>query len=420
MDRAHELVRTVVRGFYDSEHIVALDALVNHVALTNEDFRIIFANTGRQNKDIQKILNHLRTGGLITDFVRPEQKQGAQKPTSVQYWYIDYRRAIDTTKYRLYMLESKLNANQKASEKARMDYICPRCKSEFSELDVLDSVDPYTANFVCKKCKFPKLEWQDHEADEPGKGTGSDSTVGVFNKQFSPIVRLLRQIDEVFIPHVAAETAIAEMQPVPRTIEPSDFTRPDPMETKIMRPTAVKGLTTGPEKVEVTITTDADNVALAAAAEAERKRKKEANAVPEWYTHSTVTNDITAIGAREEAAKREREDGLLGAGLGAGADGEDKKGAVGGGDESLDSFYAALEAEKAQEAQRRAEEDDDDEEDEFEDVNVDGSSAAVATPASITDADHPNKRLKVEAELNRSAAATPAQDSDDEDDFEDA
>ena len=43
MDQAKILLRTAVRTFYDTEHVVIIDAIVNHSAVTLDDFKQIFA-----------------------------------------------------------------------------------------------------------------------------------------------------------------------------------------------------------------------------------------------------------------------------------------------------------------------------------------------------------------------------------------
>jgi transcription initiation factor TFIIE subunit alpha len=141
MDQAQQLVRMMSRAFYDTEHRVVIDALIKHGALNVEEFRLIFNNTNKHKQEIQKLCGRLREGGIISVHAESETKPNALKPTSVEYFYIDYRKAIDSTKYRLLCITENL-AKQAGPKQTRKEYKCQRCKSEWEELEVIDYPDP--------------------------------------------------------------------------------------------------------------------------------------------------------------------------------------------------------------------------------------------------------------------------------------
>ena len=187
-----------------------------------------------------------------------------------------------------------------------------------------------------------------------------------------------------------------------------------------MQPTAVKGVASGLKNVEIAIISDADKTAAARQAEQQQKELFAAqNALPEWHTHSTVSNDITAAGKKEESARREREaEKVL---LEAVEKEEDKK--PDKEENAADSIYAMLKAEQEEQAKKRAEEEeyeDDEDGDEFEDVDVGASGERNGDGAPQA------KRVKLDPSVGGSSAATPnpptgnEDESDaDDDEFED-
>jgi transcription initiation factor TFIIE subunit alpha len=261
-------------------------------------------------------------------------------------------------------------------------------------MEVLDKPDPLSRNggFLCHNCGNP-LDFfpNDPEAAE------SNGPLGVFNEQFGWLINALRDIDKSTVPETSKEAALAEKVPVPEEkthgIQGPRF---DLAPTKVM-PTAVRGINTGPEKVEISITTNSETTAAQQAAAAELKaRLASQNQLPEWHTRSTVTNEMTAAGQREEAARRERE---AEAGILMADSGEEKKAAA---DSSLEAIFAQIEQDAL--AQEAEQDEEDEEEDEFEDV--------------ISDALPEAKKVKLDdnnGTVTSSATGTPAGTAVDED-----
>jgi transcription initiation factor TFIIE subunit alpha len=331
--------------------------------------------------------------------MREETKANAQKPTKVEYFYIDYRRAIDAIKYKLYMLEEKLRREAGPTEEKK-EYQCSRCHSEWTTLEVVDKPDPLgrKSGFLCHRCDAP-LDFfpNDPEAAE------ANGPLGVFNEQFGWLISALGDIDKSIVPETSKEAVLVEKMPVPEEkmhgVQGPKF---DLVSTKVM-PTAVKGINTGPEKVEISITTNSETTAAQQAAAAAQKAHLAAqNQLPAWHTRSTVTNEMTAAGQREEAARRERE---AEAGILLADSGVEQKAAA---DSSLEAIFAQLEqdalAQQAEQDEDDEEEEEEEEDEEFEDV--------------LTDAQPEAKRVKLEEHngtVTSSATGTPAATAVDED-----
>lgn len=404
MDQAQQLVRMIARAFYDTEHMVVIDALVKHSALSIEDYRLIFNNTNKHKQEIQKLCGRLREGGLVSVHSQLEHKANALKPTTVEYYFIDYRRAIDGTKYRLHTLLE--NLKRKAGPTLeKKEYKCQQCKSEWLEIEVIDKPDPHGRNsgFLCHKCGFP-LDYFPSDAE----ATEADGPVGQFNKNMGWLINLMEGMDQVDVPEVTGLTAMRDKIPVPKEKAHLDNTKNEAFDAPKVKPQTVKGILSGPEKIEIAITTASESTAAQQAANAANKAKVAAqNQLPEWHTHSTVTNEMTAAGQREEVAKREREAEL---GTFANDATEEKKAAQG----ELDAVFAMIDAQREAARDDEEESEDDEEEDDFEEV------LATETPPAT-------KKLKLSDDVAKgdisSATNTPAaeaEESEDGDDFEDA
>jgi transcription initiation factor TFIIE subunit alpha len=405
MDKAHELVRMVARAFYGTDHVVVIDALVKHLALNVEDMRRIFVATGRNKNDLLKLIGRLREGGLVSVYSRLETKANAQKPTTVEYYYVDYRRAIDGTKYRLHLLEEKLRREAAPTEEKK-EYRCEQCKSEWTEIQVIDNPDPLRrrSGFACHRCQFP-LDYFPNDPD----AAEANGPLGVFNEQFGWLIELLRAIDDSFIDEVIGEVQVENALAVPQEKAPLESGKVDYPQPRAM-PTAVRGIVTGPEKVEISITANSETTAAQRLAEAEQKaRLASQNQLPDWHTRSTVTNEMTAAGQREEAARRERE---AEAGLFKIDDEADQKTAA---ETSLDDIFAQLEKAKQDELAAEDEEDEEEEDEEFEDAIPESDMKKV----KVEENGNSNSSANVDSSATGTPVAIPINDDTDEEDFED-
>ena len=284
------------------------------------------------------------------------------------YYFIDYRAAIDAIKYRVYKIDKEVQGNT-VPEKERKQFFCPRCKSEYTQLDVLDSVDFSLAGaFVCKRCRFPLSP-----VTEENNGGHEQSTK--MSQQFKFITDMLPKIDSVVIPENDFNQALSKAMKVQRdTTNPANETAP--LDAAVERPTAVKGMANvGPQSIAVTLTTGEGPTAADIAAEKDKKQKNAAqNALPVHFTHSTISGEQVKFdpntGTTTFLSAEDKKDVSLNSPSAKDDTAE------------IDDYFARLKAEQAKEAEQEQEEEyeTDDEEDEFEDVVATGS--AVGTPAS--------------------------------------
>lgn len=324
------------------------------------------------------------------------------KAVTREYYYIDYRRAIDSVKYKIHKVDARIKKDAKPTTE-KMEFRCKQCSNEYTQIDVLDNVDPLgrDSGFSCKRCGFPLTFLGDDEEPEPEK----DDTPAKFNKQFKPILDLMQQIDTVTIPHIEGKDAIEGAVELPRDKDVNPGAKHEVVQETTIRPTAVKGMNTKVEKIEVQIASNSEYNEAARAAERARQEKIAAqNQLPSWHTTSTVDKSQEGITKTAATATNGNDTPTV-----KGKSMDIKPDPAG----NLDDVFAQLAAERAKQEEEEDDEEDDEDEDEFEDAMVEAPPEA--------------KRVKLES----SAAPTPTNvatpaistgdggDESDEDEFED-
>ncbi|KAI1811363.1 hypothetical protein GGS20DRAFT_114161 [Poronia punctata] len=407
MDLAQQLVRSVVRAFFrspdfDTRHILIIDALIIHSAIRDDNLSYLMS---MNLKDLHRICAKLRDERLIQVHVRPEIKDGHQRPTNRTYYYIDYRQAIDAIKWRVYHLDKAVQGNAKpASEKK--EYFCRRCEAEWTQMEVLDKVDPLRG-FVCHRCDNLLVF-------DPEREAGGHEQSTRLNNQLRFITDTLPKLDAMVVPENNFEMAYATILPVVR-VDTNQTVESVAVES-MAKPTAVKGMAnTGPQSISVDITESEGPTEEEKKAERERKEKiAQANALPAWHLQSTVTG--TSYGANPTTSVNTVVE-------------EDEKPTDPMDDamhtEEVENLFEMLAQQQAEEARRKEaeaddsdeEEEDEEEEEEFEDITnavvssgekhlaSSGTSSIAGTPASE---ERPAKKVKVEEPAEEA-------DSDEED-----
>lgn len=445
-DLAQSLIRTVTRAFYSTEHILVIDALMIHSTLEDKDLALVL---GTQVKPLRKTCGRLREDGLISVQVRAERRTdgtggyyggtpqaGKERLTNRDWYYINFHRAIDAIKFRLYQLRKHIESQgAPTAEKKDLRCLTKGCGAAYTELEALDNLDPNSGDFICKRCNSVLQPVEEEER------ANENESMKRFNSQLEVIVSLMQKIDAATVPENDFETALTKQKPVERS-DGNPGSRTEIVDDPSRNLQSVKGLEIKPEKIAVQVQDDEDVKRENAAADARARKEKEArqNALPDWIAKSTIDGAVTAVGAKEEKERQTRE---MHSAVFKDEESEEKK-PLAGDDDVMAAYWEELKRAQEAEAQQNKEEDDDeeddDEEDEFEDVDVSGASPAngtavtngasstgvntVNTPnlvesSNATDDERDSKRVKVEA---KPAEDTPAQsDADDDEElaFED-
>lgn len=182
----------------------------------------------------------------------------------------------------------------------RKELFCRRCEAEYTHMEVLDNIDPLGrgSGFLCKRCDN-LLDIRDPEEDAAKE---VNDRPAFFNKQFECIINLLHKIDAHTIPATDPEALLNDA----RVMLNNAYLTTSANERLKARSqlNAVRGIQTGPEKIEISITNPADGQSAEDVAEMERRvRIAEQNRLPEWHTKSTIFNNGPAPSQSAQAAQ---------------------------------------------------------------------------------------------------------------------
>ncbi|KAJ9253563.1 hypothetical protein DTO195F2_7014 [Paecilomyces variotii] len=394
MDLANTLIRSVVRAFYETRHILVVDALFIHSVLHAEDLAYLL---GMQQKDLRKLCGRLREDRLIAVHTRTELRDGSTRPVNREYYYIPLHPVIDAIKYRVSKLTSTIKAQYTPSQE-RKEYICLRCKAEWTELDVLSLVGE--EGFECQNCGAILERTEDVKGAEGIDRTGHEKNSKLM-AQLDKMLKLLKQIDSVEVPPNDFETAWDHKIDVVRNQQINPTRQAVAVPSKQQQ--TVRGIArTDAAALEVSLTSSAEKSAAEQAEEAARKAALEKqNALPVWHTHSTVSTsagNLTQIKTEtDRVVKSEIKE-------------EEQKPDIDALDDKVAAYYAEMARENELQAQRdvSSAEDSDEEEDEFEDVGLstsDSATPAVAAATSVPAAPSPTAGVKRELDSESSSSA---------------
>ena len=357
MDLAQTLLRSIVRSFYPPEQIIIMDAVLLHSALSDDDLAHLM---GMQVKALRKTCSKLREDGLISVQSRPETRQGATRPFNRDYYWVDSHRAIDVVKFRLKSMARVVDQKYGQSVEEKKEYKCPRCKAQYTQMEVLDTVG--ASGFECKQCGH-SLE----AIAEDGVPSAGHEVQSRLNAQMNPLEDLLRRIDGAEIPETTFETALEKAIPVKRDENVNPAAKTTAVAPTRLPPQTVHGLKTE-EKVEITLLDGTARVE-AERREAEARAKfREQNQLPSWHTGSTVGMGTEPNGSPTKSMPNgspiKEEGGESKFDKTAETEEEQKKAE----DDALTQFYATM-------GQEEEDDDDEDDSDEEEDEDEDEPGA---------------------------------------------
>ena len=387
---ARDLIRTAVRTFYGTKHILVIDALMTHSVLHAEDLGILLST---QPKDVRRLVGPLRASRILWTHSRNEAKVGSTRGVVREYYFIPFHAAIDAIKYRVMKLAKRVEELYK-QDTVRKDWRCPTCKAEWEELEVLHNLGP--DGFECLRCG--SLLVRTEQAAEPA---GGHEKIKRLNVQLKKLQDMIEKVDELPIPANTFEDALELKRDVPREktgqVGNQYITlKNNPIRKKVVEQTDAAALTinlTNSEQQE------ADQKAKVEQARADLAKQ---NALPSWHTQSVLSmvgikSDDKPV-ANGNWLKKEESD--------------EKKPDVGLQDD-LAAYLAEMQREKEEAALKAAEEDaESEDEDDFEDVvstNMGTPLPGTGTPASSQQAITNGVKRELESESGVSSDAnTPA------------
>ncbi|KAL7423789.1 hypothetical protein Q5752_001373 [Cryptotrichosporon argae] len=304
--RCQDLVYKVAYSFYDSPYIILLRVLSLQNVMSEKALSDMLGITPGE---VRKYLGMLHVHRLVkrhvnkerialTSFQQRQVSSGAtlagveldpsrremSKLRDVIYWYLDYREFADVVKLRLAVMRKAIDEKVK-QETGQRGYICPSCGTTYDPLDLSHLFDATAGAFLCEVCSSELVE------DDPAlhlaasgandaDGTGADAPtldrMQRFNRATAPVRDALKALENLRLPSTNIVAWIA---------------------VNVKAEQAADAAKDEGRRVDVVIGAGDDEDKKRALAEAQRAQ----NALPIWYTHSTITNEATSLGHKAAA-----------------------------------------------------------------------------------------------------------------------
>lgn len=273
LELVKELLKRIVKGFYEPKHAIVLDIVLAHSAIRDDHLALLM---GLQNQDVRKLCGVLREDRIIRLYTRSEPKEGQSRPVHRSYYFVDYRDAVDCIKFRIHRLVRTIEEKSKNDFDSK-GYVCPRCQRRYGALDVLPLVSMDGQSFDCATCGFTLAD--DEESLE---SRASQERLSRLQQQTHKIVATLKAIDASHVPNNDHVAAMANA--VPPNI---DLAYTDEFPHGIPKPQTAQADTTTTASLGVAI--DYNATQQDTPAELARKAAQaQTNRLPEWHKHSTV------------------------------------------------------------------------------------------------------------------------------------
>ncbi|XP_074847931.1 general transcription factor IIE subunit 1-like [Carettochelys insculpta] len=200
------LAKYMVRGFYGVEYSLVLDILIRYPCVKEDDLLLLLKY---ERKQLRTVLNTLKADKFVKLRMRVETGPNG-KSTRHNYYYINYKVLVDVVKYKLDYVRRKIEADERDST-TRSSFKCPSCFSTYTDLEVNQLFDIFTETFRCTYCN---AEVEEDASALPKRD--ARTLLAKFNEQIEPIFALLRETEDVVLPHDLLEPQPTE---IPQLLE---------------------------------------------------------------------------------------------------------------------------------------------------------------------------------------------------------
>lgn len=137
------LAKYMVRGFYGVEYSLALDVLIRHPCVKEDDLLELLKY---ERKQLRTVLNMLKADKFVKLRMRVETGPNG-KSTRHNYYYINYKVLVDVIKYKLDHIRRKIEVDERDST-TRSSFKCPSCSSTYTDLEVNQLFDIFTGVYL--------------------------------------------------------------------------------------------------------------------------------------------------------------------------------------------------------------------------------------------------------------------------------
>ncbi|RCK64065.1 Transcription initiation factor IIE subunit alpha [Candida viswanathii] len=291
-ESVRSLIRFVSRGFYTTPFVLILDAVLRHSVLSEDDLIHLL---GIKRKELRSLCNKLVEDRLLTNHIQREDN-GQQKYVTRTYFFIHTTEAIDSIKWKVHSIVNQLK-QEMSSFGNPQGYVCPRCGNKVSQLDAISMLSEDKTEFICDVCQGVLVE-----DDSSQQATLKQERLEKLMKQVDPIIKFLKIIDETHIQDNDFETALLQAVPA-QSATTASYTVSNRANYKSSAPQSMNATTL------VSITANDENYERELQEKLERQKMLETNALPSWYSNSTIGLQSSASGKDSSEAKSGTEEG---------------------------------------------------------------------------------------------------------------
>ncbi|KAJ6508984.1 TFIIE alpha subunit-domain-containing protein [Mycena sanguinolenta] len=279
------LVQQVSRAFYEPKYTIIMDQLARHTVLKDDD---LAGRMGLQPKELNKVIATLSNDRLVQIYRQNELREGAQRATAKQYYYIDYEHFCNVVKWRIARMRKQIDTKGR-NELDNKGYICPQCKTSYTPLDVDKLMDMTLNALVCEICHAEVVDNEDAECV-----MGSKDRMQRFNHQMRFIRAGLQKSEDMMLPAFDVAMWVKSHQP--------DSDKKDDTETgPQLKIAGADGVKREDEGIKVLMSTDKDEATRRRERDEQAQAKRQQNTLPEWIRVSTISGQMTALGNEEQA-----------------------------------------------------------------------------------------------------------------------
>lgn len=179
-----DLLKLVVRTFYEPHHVVITDILLENTLLSDAEFCVKMKMLSRE---FNKLIIKLKDDKLIKSDTKVENKED-NKQILKNVYFFNYVEVRDVIKYKIFKMTQALEVEKVSEDEA---FYCKTCEKYFSALDAQALIE----NFVFK-CIFCKNELQ--ENTHKNCNTSLDLKELLIN--IKSIIKLLKEAEKHEIP----------------------------------------------------------------------------------------------------------------------------------------------------------------------------------------------------------------------------
>ncbi|KAJ7366692.1 TFIIE alpha subunit-domain-containing protein [Mycena albidolilacea] len=279
------LVQQVSRSFYEPKYTIIMDQLARHTVLKDDD---LAGRMGLQPKELNKVIATLSNDRLVQIYRQNELREGAQRATAKQYYYIDYEHFCNVVKWRIARMRKQIDTKGR-NELDNKGYICPQCKTSYTPLDVDKLMDMTLNALICEICHAEVVDNEDAECV-----LGSKDRMQRFNHQMRFIRAGLQKSEDMMLPAFDVAMWVKAHQP--------DSEKKDDAESGPgLKIAGADGVKREDDGIGVLISSDKDEATRRRERDEQAQAKRAQNTLPEWHRVSTVSGHMTALGNQEQA-----------------------------------------------------------------------------------------------------------------------